>query len=503
MGKNLIKSSLILIISAIFTKALGFLREIIFAYYLGTSAVSDAYTLGITLSQIVLVGGADAFFKVYLPIATEARRESEKNYYNYTINLMIFGGTLFLVLSSFVFLTANMTINILGTNASEEVINMAVVLCKMTAIPSVFIFIIYICQGYLHVQEKFWTNMIYPLIMNICIISILVFSNGNIVSMGYAYNLSNLLPAIILIIICIIYGLRLQVKELFIRSNQAIIKTVQMAMPLFLGGIISQINEIIDRSFSVRYETGILTALRYGKLLEIFIVSIVAIPIAQAIFPKISKLAQEKKYQEEGNLISKILAVLIGISIPIMFGIVAIGDEVVQVVFMRGAFNSESAKNTAIAFICYSFSILPVSFSEILNRTFISLQDTKKPIVFSMISMGGNIILNFIGVILFQFDFYVLAITTTIAEVFMSLLYIFYINKTPVKIKISSSFISSVMISSTFMFVIICWLKSKLQFPVEFKVFIEIIIGIMIFTILMLISNYHLIIPILRKKSDK
>lgn len=502
MKSRLIKSSVLLIFIATVAKLLGFAREIIFAKYLGTSAVSDAYVLGITISQIVLTGIGESFFKVYLPIATEEKIKSAKKYIKYTGNLLIIGTLLFLLICIIISLTSKYTINLLAKDASQEVIEMAILVCKLTAIPSVFIFVLNVCQGYLHIQEKFWTNMIYPLLMNLTIILFIINTEGNIYGLTNAYNFSIIIPATVLLLLCYTYKLRFVLpnrKNIEIKNFK---KTIVLVTPLFMGGMVSQINEIIDRSFSAHYSVGILSALRYGKLLEIFVVSVIAIPIGQAVFPRLSAMAQEKKFEDMSKLVSLILTILVIISLPIMFGIIVLGDELVELLFMRGAFNLESAKNTSIAFICYGFSILPVSFSEILNRCFISLENTKKPIQFSIIAMGTNIILNFFSVYIFGFDFYFLAITTTIAETIMGILYYVNINKSKLLlIRVYIKVIVSSLISSLVMFYALSLLERYIvSGNVLYRLLIEFTSGVFIYGLIMFIVNRKFIITLLNSK---
>ena len=134
-------------------------------------------------------------------------------------------------------------------------------------------------------------------------------------------------------------------------------------------------------------------------------------------------------------LISKIIRILSFLCIPIFFEIIILGKEIVSIIFMRGHFDSKSVDYTAVAFSLYSFSILSVSINEILSRVFFAYNDSIHPVIYSMISMGINVILNGVVVFGLKLDFYTLAITTSLSETIMAILY-YYGVKRVLKLKI-------------------------------------------------------------------
>lgn len=453
--RKLFQYSMIIIAITVFSKFYGLVREAVTANYLGTSALSDAYILGITISQIVIAGFAGNFFKTYIPIAVEERNKKELRFSEYTFHLIVSGTIFFILITGLLMISADQLIRLLGKNASKEVLKTAIFICKWTAIPSAFLFDINILQGYLHVQNAFYSNLVYPVVMNTVIIIALVIVKPTAASLVLAYNGSIIATTAILGLICIKHGLKLtSVRSTF--GDEAVVKTIVLTMPLFFGGLVSELNEIIDRVFSTKYAVGVLSALRYGKLLEIFVVSALGIAIGQAVYPTLAAKIDAGDYDESSSFVSNIINLLIIVSVPVFVFIVVIGTDLVEFVFGRGAFDAESIKNTSIAFKIYSLSILPVSINEILCRVYFSLKNTKHPVMCSMISMGINIVLNFIAVFIVEASFEVLALTTSISEtLFAILLAVILINKTQIKLKIRFEVIYRVIISTVVMILFI------------------------------------------------
>lgn len=500
---SLIKNSMLLAFIAILIKALGFVREIIFAKYLGTSEISDAYILGITVSQIVIVGMADTLFKVYLPVATEQRMINEESYIKYTKYLLI-NSILFLGIVCWILLLfSDFLVTNLSKEISKETLEMAKIITKVTIIPSVCFCIINICQGYLHIQEKFWINFIYPVLMNLIIIYYLMKYQISPLGLAWSYSISLLIPSIILLIIIRAYGMKFLKSKNIYKIKHAIKKTFLMSVPLFVGGVVPQINEVVDRYFALNYADGVLTALRYGKLLEIFIVSIVGIPVSQAVYPKFSVLISNRNYLNAGKLISILLTMFIAITFPIILCGILLGEDLIQLLLMRGKFNLFSLKLTSTAYIFYSFSILPVCFSELLSRCLVSLGATKKIVLFSSLSMGLNIILNYFCVKILKMDYYVLALTTSLSEIFLGILFYKYTKKCRISIKLNNRIILNVAVSSVMTFFLLFLFEQKniLFFNFTLNIIIKILIGIVIYIICMNILNFNLIIKYIRNKT--
>lgn len=502
MRGNLVKNSILLTFIAILIKALGFVREIIFAKYLGTSEISDAYILGITISQIVIVGMADTLFKVYLPIATEQRAISNKHYIEYTKYLLIVSVLFFSTICWILLLFSDFLVTNLSKEISDETLKMAKIITRITIMPSICFCIINICQGYLHIQEKFWINFTYPILMNLIIIYYLVKYQVSPVGLAWSYSISLFVPSIVLLIIIRSYGVKfIKSKEIY-KVKSVIKRTFLMSIPLFMGGIVPQINEIIDRYFALDYSNGVLTALRYGKLLEIFIVSIVGVPISQAVYPRFAVLISKKNYLEAERLVSTLLTIFVVITFPIILCGILIGKDLIQLLLMRGKFNLFSLKFTTTAYVFYSFSILPVCFSELLSRCLVSLGATKKIVLFSSLSMGINIILNYICVKIFKMDYYILALTTSLSEIFLGILFYKYIKRYFFAVKLDYRIILSTIFSSIILYLLLFLFEQKkiLFFNFSLNIAIKILIGILTYMICMSFFNFNLLIRYIKNK---
>ena len=495
--KSLFKSSIVLMFVTVFVKLLGLIREIVMASYLGTSSTSDAYVLGTTISSIIIAGFASYFLKAYIPVATEEKIKSEQKLNDYTGSISALFTLFALLVSMIIFFTSSVTISLLGSGTSDDTKKMAIIVSEITAFPTALLITIYIFQGYLNIKGKFLPNMVYPFLMNIILIVFIIIWKGNVYWLSIGYDVSIVLSLLILFFLLKKNGYK---KAKYSFKEKSISKTIFLTIPLIFGGLVSEINEIVDRGFAANYETGVVSALRYGKLLEIFIVSAIALSIGQVLFPKISECVKTDNKNELDRIASKTVSILFIVCLPITVFAILKSNSIVEFVFARGEFDATSVENTGISFMMYCFSILPVSFSEILSRIYFAYNDGKRPVIFSMTAMGLNIVLNALVVFVFDLPFYWLAITTSICETLLFLMFLIgLIVMKRVSFKLDMINIAVSTMASASLGVLIYYLDLGIN-----NIYISLITIFVIFLVLyisvFILCNYKKVMQLLRRR---
>jgi putative peptidoglycan lipid II flippase len=89
----------------------------------------------------------------------------------------------------------------------------------------------------------------------------------------------------------------------------------------------------------------------------------------------------------------------VGVSImtlPITIGTLLFSEQLISVLYGRGAFDDTAIKITSQALFYYSIGIIGFGFRDILTKVFYSLQETKIPMINAALGMLLNIVLNII-----------------------------------------------------------------------------------------------------------
>lgn len=116
------------------------------------------------------------------------------------------------------------------------------------------------------------------------------------------------------------------------------------------------------------------------------------------IYPKMTQAQALGKQNRFNELVSGAMNLICMIAIPCTLGVVAYSQEIVQVIYERGAFGAGSTALTGIAVFYYSMGILFVSLNALFTQVFYSLHDMKTPVKYGMIGAGVNIACNLLFV---------------------------------------------------------------------------------------------------------
>ena len=167
-----------------------------------------------------------------------------------------------------------------------------------------------------------------------------------------------------------------------------------LSVPVFLGSSLSQFNNFIDKSLASSLQEGSVAALNYGHLLITLITGLTSSIIATIMYPKITKALNEGNWEFFNLAVEKAVIVVLLISVPFGMGAMAFADEVVQVVYERGAFDTAATALTGSAFFYYAIGLPFQAINAILTHVYYSMRDMKTPIKCAAVGVIVNISMN-------------------------------------------------------------------------------------------------------------
>ncbi len=174
------------------------------------------------------------------------------------------------------------------------------------------------------------------------------------------------------------YSLRNEEKRIF-----------DLIFPASISSGLGQINVFIDMFFASSFP-GAASGLAYGNFLIQAPVGILSNSLILPILPTFSKLRSNQENRElEKKLISTIeYCFLITICLTGFF--ITYNNQIVELVFQRGAFDYEAVLKVRNILIAYAVGIPFYLYRDLLVRTYYSLEKTRLPFQLSL----GGIILN-------------------------------------------------------------------------------------------------------------
>ncbi len=399
---SILKAAWLIAFVTIISKFIGFLRDICIANYFGAGMISDAYFYAYQIPSlaIILMGGVggpfhsatvSVFAKLVNPDSKEPTEKVNKLFNTFlTSTFIVFA---FLAILVFIFSEQIMAFIIHGNNT--ELISLSSTHLKIMTPVILIGGIIGIYYGLLITYRCFLLPNISPTLMSLSIISIIAFTKGDKlgISLAIATSIGALLQFLAQVPAVKKLGYKLK-PNLDIKNNVELKNLVELVFPAALSSTIGQIYVYVDMFFASQLREGAWTAIGYANRVFQFPVGILVTAFLVPLFPIFSKLVGEKKYDDIKYYFHKGVGLLNFVAIPIMFGIMMLAYDAVQLIFERGEFTSDATYMVSQALIFLSFAIIPYVFRDSITRIYYSFNDSKTPFIVAFSSIILKFILN-------------------------------------------------------------------------------------------------------------
>lgn len=505
-GKNnLLKKSIQLIILTLLVKSLGFVREMVLAAFYGTSSMVDIYVAVQNIPSVVFTVFGTAITTSFIPIYMEIKQESGKDSAKkFTCNVLNIFLIISIILTILGIVFSQVLVKIFAPGFQGEIFEICNNFTKITMASSVFIILVYVYNAYMQVNGRFnYTSLInipYNIIQIIAIV--LSVSLGNIYILAVGLLLASVSQAIYLRITVRNEGFHHQ-KILHIRDKH-IWKMFLLVGPMFFSTGANQINSIVDKSLASTLVEGSISALNYSNEVVAIILQVLVLSITTIFYPTMAKLFSENNESKLNSFIQKNLSILALLIFPLAFSMYFFSEEIIRILFGRGAFQQQDIQFTASALRIFAIGVIGMAFRDILNKIFYSMKNTKVPAQNTIISVGLNIILNFL---LIQHLAYLgLALATTISSIFCTILLFIQLSRKLIGLNIKNIMLNftKIIIAAFFMLCSFFILDSLLKVSDPLiKCFVYFTLGSIIYIILLFLLKEEIVIEKIGNRRGK
>lgn len=416
----------------LFSRVLGLLREIVKAALLGTSYHSDAFTLAFMIPNLFRRMTAEgAMSSAFIPVFNELlQTDGEKRAFDFAKNFFwLF--TLALVLLSVLFIiSAPWLIRyVFATGFYGEPLQLTVLLTQYLFIYIIFISLAAILQGVLNSFSVFWISSLTPVLLNISIITCALFFAPRLSNPTYGFAIGVLLGGIIQLAVQLPSarktGLRLLSKINL--ADPKIRQVITLILPTIFGTGIYQINIIISNLIASTLDEGAISSLSFSNRLLELLIGVFVISITTVFLPRFSTYFAEQHLEALGSDLKRIIEITAFITLPATVGIIMISDELVALLFARGAFDLDSVALTAGALRYHILGLTFISWNRILLTFFQAGKWVKQTVQIAMVIL----LVNTVAALIFSKTAGHLGIAgaNSLSQVVQTILLVLYLHK--------------------------------------------------------------------------
>ncbi|MBM3631328.1 MAG: murein biosynthesis integral membrane protein MurJ [Alphaproteobacteria bacterium] len=436
---NLIKSTSTFSFFTLVSRLLGYLRDILIAIFLGTGFIADIFFVAFRIPNTFRGFFSEGTFNAaFVPsYASElVKNKSQSNKFANDIFNLLFFILLCIILLAQLFMPIFVSFLAPGFIEGTKKMDLAIYLTRIT-----FPFLFFIClasffSAILNSHNKFAAASAAPIILNIVLVLVLIFSKilgDNLVYyLAYGVSLAGFLQLIFLhFFVKEFYSVKFNFKIIL---NEKIKIFFKKLLPSIFSSGVTQINILIG-TIIASFQASAVSYLYYADRIYQINLAVAGIAIGIVILPQLSKYIQLKKKDKILLIQNKALELSFFLSLPAAIALMIGSNQIISALFGYGLFDQNSVINSGNVLYFFSFGLPAFVMIKIFASFFFANQDTKTPFYISLLSVLINISIS-----LYYFDtigFIIIPIATTISSWFNAILLftflknknLFYFNK--------------------------------------------------------------------------
>ncbi|MCF7816531.1 MAG: murein biosynthesis integral membrane protein MurJ [Kiritimatiellales bacterium] len=382
------------------SRGLGMLRDVIFAYFFGTSLFASAFLVAFKIPNLFRrLFGEGALSAAFIPVLIETRtKEGDQAAWDMAAKVVTMAAAV---------LTAIALVGVLAFSIGLHIPNISEKWLTNFGLSRVmFPYVLLICMASLSMAvlnsyKHFATSAFAPCLLNLILIAVMLclfpFIGHEDSSRAYALAWAVLLAGVAQVAIQLPTLKRFGCPFKFSShwNDPRIRRILYLMGPAALGAGITQINVLLDGYLAVWIGDWAPAALFYSERLVYFPLGIIATALGTVLLPTFSTHAAEKNIDAMRDTITHSLRHLIYIMTPAALGLLVLAPFILQAIFeWNGSFNAQSTLFSTRALMCYAPGLLVFSASKVFVPAFYAMQDTRTPVRIGICTVLLNLVLN-------------------------------------------------------------------------------------------------------------
>lgn len=387
------------------SRVLGMLRDVVIAYYFGTSLLASAFFVAFTIPNLFRrLFGEGALSAAFIPVFIETRtKEGDRAAWQMAEKVITLAAA---VLSA---------IAIVGVVLFSIGMHLPHVSGKWATTFSLarimFPYVLLICMAALSMAvlnsfKHFSTSAFAPCLLNLILIlaMVLIFplvgesEIDRVYVLSWAVLLAGVAQVAVQLPALKKFGCPFRFSS---RWNDPKVKKMLLLMgPAALGMAVTQFNVLIDRLLAMWIGEWAPAALFYSERMIYFPLGIIATAMGTVLLPTFSSHAAEGDHAAMRRTITQSLRHLVFIMVPAALGMLVLAPDIMRAIFeWNGRFDAQSTLLSARALAFYAPGLLVFSAAKVFVPAFYAMQDTKTPVRVGLCTVLLNLILNIVFIL--------------------------------------------------------------------------------------------------------
>ena len=393
---GIIRAAGVVGLATLLSRILGYVRDIVIAYFFGTADAADAFFVAFRIPNLFRRLFAEGSLTVaFIPIFTGYLvRESKRDAYEFANTVFTLLSLILVIFSCLGIVFSPFIVKVMAWGFIDKVdkFGLTVLLTRIMFPYIFFISLVALCMGILNSLKHFAAPALAPVLLNLTmILSVIIlmpYFSQPILALAIGVILGGFLQLALQIPFLKKKGISLKCNFNFFHPGLK--KLAKLMVPAVLGAAVYQINMIIITMIASFLPAGSVSYLYYSDRIFQFPLALFGIALATALLPAMSDQVAQNKIVELKDSLSHGLRLILFITIPAMVGLCVLRIPIVRILFQRGAFAADATMLTAHALFCFTIGLWAVAGVRVVVNVFYALQDVWTPVKVASLSIIFN-----------------------------------------------------------------------------------------------------------------
>ncbi|MBI5731962.1 MAG: murein biosynthesis integral membrane protein MurJ [Candidatus Magasanikbacteria bacterium] len=378
-------AAMILGLTSLASRLLGFVRDRTLAHYFGAGDVMDAYYAAfkipdITYNLIILGAFSAGFIPIFTKLFHKGFLKKDKSeawlLVNNAVNTL---GALLILLTILLIILTPFLVPLIAPGFTGEKMALTIKLTRVMLLSPLLLGLSTVAGAVLQSFKNFLVYSLSPMMYNLGIIAGAIFLVPWLGTAGLAWGV--ILGALLHLIVQI-PSLRLAGFKYNFYANlrdRNLITVIKLIIPRTLGLAAGQLNSIVMTILASTLAAGSVAVYNYAQNLQSLPLGLVGVSFAVAAFPLLADLAAKNDKEKIIETVSSTARQVLFFTLPLMVAFLLLRAQIVRVVLGTGKFDWQATVRTADTLAFFALSLFAQSLIPLLSRVFYALEDTKIP----------------------------------------------------------------------------------------------------------------------------
>jgi putative peptidoglycan lipid II flippase len=405
---RMLKASGAMAFATMTSRVLGMVREIIYASFMGTSWVANAFAMAFMIPNLFRrLLGEGALTAAFIPAFKEKERtagEAEMwRVANATISALIVAASILIAVTMI-----GVSLALAWGDFSAETTLMLQLLRVM------FPYMLLVClaavfMGMLNARGHFFIPAMGATMLNVVMIASVLWLTPHfgaelhtqIYALAFGVLAAGVAQAAFQLPALRREGFRYRWVTPW--NDPSVRHIVRQMIPGTIGVASYQLNVLLTQSLAYWLGAGIVIQFQYAVRLMELPQGVFGISLATFLLPTLAGLAADKNYDEFRTTLRQGVAHLAFVNMLASVLLIVLAEPIVRLLFEHGQFKLDgSTAPVGFALACLAPGLILFSTANVLARAFYALGDTKTPMKISVFCLLLNLILTALLLLLFK-----------------------------------------------------------------------------------------------------